>query len=384
MASNKASPFEMQWPLLSYQPLKLLYVLIRITSTLAQVPLWLTIWLIPRLRPNPKWSLLQCLSNWLVSANLDTLSRIRSVTPFPLAPGKEKSRWEIVHPSRKDIYVDVLDSVPTIRPEVTGGVWHPALPAKGAAPVNTILHFHGGAFTVGSPRDTDMGFAGRTMAKYVAPQVFMGGYRLSSSPGNQFPAALQDAVTHFQHLLDMGIPASHIVLSGDSAGANLAFALLKYIHEHKDLFPSVPAAILLWSPWVDLTNANTPHVLTQMTNFHSDYIPTTFPQWGSINYIGHRTPGDPYISPTYNTFVAEGTPLFVQAGSSELLYDECKDFVEKMRDEEKNGKKNKIEFAVVAEANHDIIFVGDILGWKKETEEVAEQAGRWLKRVTSA
>jgi alpha/beta hydrolase fold len=53
-------------------------------------------------------------------------------------------------------------------------------------------------------------------------------YRLSSHPGGRFPAALQDAVTSFQHLLDLGVPALQIILSDDSAGGHLALSLLRY------------------------------------------------------------------------------------------------------------------------------------------------------------
>jgi acetyl esterase/lipase len=39
-------------------------------------------------------------------------------------------------------------------------------------------------------------------------------YRLASYPKSQFPAALQDAVSSYNYLLELGIPATKIIFSG--------------------------------------------------------------------------------------------------------------------------------------------------------------------------
>lgn len=69
-----------------------------------------------------------------------------------------------------------------------------------------------------------------------------------------FPVALQDAVTAYAYVLNtLNVRPENVVISGDSAGGNLALALLPYMHEEGELVLPHPRAALLWSPWVDLT-----------------------------------------------------------------------------------------------------------------------------------
>ncbi|PRQ73987.1 Alpha/Beta hydrolase fold [Rhodotorula toruloides] len=77
-------------------------------------------------------------------------------------------------------------------------------------------------------------------------------FRKSTSPLGAFPAAFQDALTAYAHLvLDLGY--RDIVLAGDSAGGNLSLMLLQYLTT--TLSPSLvlPTGLLLLSPWCDLT-----------------------------------------------------------------------------------------------------------------------------------
>lgn len=73
----------------------------------------------------------------------------------------------------------------------------------------------------------------------------------SFTPCSTFPAALQGAVIAYKTLLNLCIPASQNVISGDSAGGNLALELLRYIVDEKYLLPT-PGGVVLWSPWGDL------------------------------------------------------------------------------------------------------------------------------------
>ena len=74
------------------------------------------------------------------------------------------------------------------------------------------------------------------------------GYRLA--PEHPFPQALEDAVSGFRFLLDLGLHPQQIAVAGDSAGAGMAVALLVRL---KELGISQPACALLLSPWVDMT-----------------------------------------------------------------------------------------------------------------------------------
>jgi monoterpene epsilon-lactone hydrolase len=109
-----------------------------------------------------------------------------------------------------------------------------------------VLYLHGGGYVVCSPR-THRPITSRLALDTGLP-VLVPRYRLA--PEHPFPAALEDAAAAYRWLLGRGVPASGIVLAGDSAGGHLAATLAGEIR--RTGLPS-PAGIVLLSPWVDLT-----------------------------------------------------------------------------------------------------------------------------------
>jgi acetyl esterase/lipase len=210
----------------------------------------------------------------------------------------------------------------------------------------------------------------------LAPQ-----YRVSTLPvgktSNPFPAALQDSLTAYLYLVqDLKIAPKNIVLSGDSAGANLAIALLRYISEHGTTLslPS-PSAALLWSPWIDPSDDSDDFVHSN-SNYVTDYLSHPFTVWGVNAYRGQggkRALESPYASHKKETFLTD-VPLFVNTGSGEVLYFDDVEWTEKMR---KAG--NDVTLDVEKNVPHDILLVGNILGFDKEAQAGARRAGDWLK-----
>ncbi|ALG14276.1 alpha/beta hydrolase [Kibdelosporangium phytohabitans] len=124
------------------------------------------------------------------------------------------------------------------------GVW---VRAKGASVANGIvLHLHGGGFVFGSSR-SHRGFA-VILSRRTKRPVFLPDYR--RAPEHPYPAAADDCLEVYRQLLDRGIPADRIVVSGDSAGGHLAACLLADLKRHGLPMPS--HAVFL-SPWLDLS-----------------------------------------------------------------------------------------------------------------------------------
>src|ERR1700733_1717069 len=84
-----------------------------------------------------------------------------------------------------------------------------------------ILHFHGGGYMIGSARGSAE-YASR-LASSLRGQCYSFDYRLA--PEHPYPAAIDDAVDAYRGLLGLGVPASSIILSGESSGAGPAIAL---------------------------------------------------------------------------------------------------------------------------------------------------------------
>jgi acetyl esterase/lipase len=106
-----------------------------------------------------------------------------------------------------------------------------------------ILYLHGGGYVSGSPQ-THRTYAGQLALQTGVPVVTLD-YRLA--PEDPFPAGLNDALLAFDQLA----PA-RTAIAGDSAGGGLALATAVAL---RDRGGAQPAALLLVSPWTDLTQS---------------------------------------------------------------------------------------------------------------------------------
>ena len=204
-------------------------------------------------------------------------------------------------------------------------------------------------------------------------------YRLASDPACTFPAAVQDAVTGYNHLLNMDIPASNIVISADSAGGNIAIALLRYLSSADGKSLPSPSAALLWSPSVDLASQCDPRSIDLHRNNISDYITGFTLVWGVNAYIPSSMEStDPYFSPLRHPF-STPTPLWIMVGSAEVLYDTIVEFADQMRGME----GNRVTPYEAPSAPHDIVYIGHVLGWAKEADAGAQAAAEFLTGLAS-
>lgn len=352
------------------QPGKAIWTLGAVTLTLLRLPYWLIYYIPKRFRQHPQWTYRQALMNQMVRIILYHSSFVEVYTPIQL---DEKNDFVIISSAEDHIYQGLLDD-PKICPTTTGGTWYPS-PYKPGENERVVLHFHGGAHAMGQGRASDVDFLANTLSKNLDAKVFCPSYRLASNPDCHFPAALQDAVTAYHYLLSRGIPPMRIVISGDSAGANLAVSLLRYIkNTGQDNLPA-PSAALLFSPWLDIGAAQDPTYITNHKNYPTDYLPGNFTAWGSRAYIpSAMDPHDPHFSPLAHPFCAN-TPLWIQVGGLEICYDEGVKFAEAMR-----GEGNEVELHVEPLANHDIVYVGNLTGFEKEAKKAVVGAKRFLER----
>lgn len=174
---------------------------------------------------------------------------------------------------------------------------------------HVVLYLHGGAYIIGSPK-THRGITGH-LAKFSGAAIVAADYRLA--PEHPFPAAVDDAETVYQALLDDGYDPSCIALAGDSAGGGLALALAMRLRDNK--LP-LPSSITLFSPWTDLTH-------TQL--YSPECEPVLQQRWiekAAGLYCGREPRTNPLISPVHGD-LSGLPPLLIQVGSQEILLNDA-------------------------------------------------------------
>ena len=358
---------------------KVIWTIIATTLTLLfKLPLWLLYFIPSRLRPHPKLTYLQALKQPLFRTFVYHSSLIEVKTPASLEPGAEKERFVLISPPEKDHFQGVLTET-DIQPAVVAGVWYPTLYQRnpGAEEQTVVLYLHGGAFVMGGGRTAQSGFVANILATNLQARVLSVCYRLSCNPNCEFPAALQDAVSAYHYLLSLAIPARQIVIAGDSAGANLATALLRYIADNPDKLP-YPRAALLGSPWVDLLSALNPDSLDKHRSASTDYLPGNFTAWGARAYVpSQMDAASPYISPLNHPFYTK-TSLWVCVGGLEILCEHGIKFVDNMR-----AKGNRVTLHIEPFASHCFLGVGHVTGFQREAENAVKLAGEWIRECES-
>ena len=119
------------------------------------------------------------------------------------------------------------------------------LTPKGADATRALLYLHGGGYCVGSP--TSHRALAAKLATAIGVPALVPDYRLA--PESRFPAAVDDAVKAYRHLLGEGTAPGGIVIAGDSAGGGLTIAAAIAI---RDSGLPQPACLFAISPWVNL------------------------------------------------------------------------------------------------------------------------------------
>jgi acetyl esterase/lipase len=183
-----------------------------------------------------------------------------------------------------------------------------------------VLFLHGGSYIFGSIETSHAemaaGIAERSGRKVVGID-----YRLA--PEHPYPAALEDALAAFRALVESGVPASQIVLAGDSAGGNLALALQLALRDRGTLQAK---AAVLFSPWLDLA-ARRPSC---RSGDRHDYGQTSFLLRHARDFAGELPLEDPRLS-LIDSELSGLAPLFVLVGGAERLFDEGSELVQRAR-----------------------------------------------------
>jgi monoterpene epsilon-lactone hydrolase len=193
---------------------------------------------------------------------------------------------------------------------------------EGDAQPGTILYFHGGSFSLGSP-ETAMVLTANLVRRTGVRAISLD-YRLA--PEYPFPAAIDDCVAAFRSLLDSGIDSASIVFAGDSAGGGLTVTTCLAA---RDAVLPMPAAIAALSPGLDHTRSGATMSTKEGVDpfFTKDDIGHT----GEM-YLGGQDPNQPLLAPAVHADLTGFPPILLQAGTNELLLDDSVRLAERARE----------------------------------------------------
>src|SRR6266536_2608821 len=178
----------------------------------------------------------------MAQSEIEAIRALLSSKPRPVGWPERRKRLDdvgSVWPVADDVKVTTVD---------VNGLPGECSIVPGSDPSRVLMFFHGGGYCSGSIVShrrlvTEAGRAARVRTLAIA-------YRLA--PEHPFPAAYHDVLTAWRFLRDQNIPAAHIAIGGDSAGAGLTLALIGRLRDAQEELPGFawlisPGAVLMVS-----------------------------------------------------------------------------------------------------------------------------------------
>ena len=174
---------------------------------------------------------------------------------------------------------------------------------------HVFLHIHGGGYVL-SGGDASVSEAAMVAAA-AGIRALSVDYRMP--PEHPFPAAVEDVVTVYRHVLEHH-SAKSVAIGGTSAGGGLSLAA---VHRFIALGLDVPGAIYAGTPWADLTKTSD----SLFTNEGLDRILVTYDGFlgaAARLYADGHDLKDPLLSPVYGDF--EGfPPTYLITGTRDMF-----------------------------------------------------------------
>ena len=260
------------------------------------------------------------MSSWAV---IHSLAARDKTTVMSMRALIEPNKGKLLGPAARATFDAIISRTAapegvTFREDVLGGIPGWWCEPSEALPNAAILHLHGGLFNLGSAH------AFRHLVGHIARNArvsaFVPEYRLA--PEHPFPRAVHDAQACFQGIVERGVEA--IAVSGDSAGGNLALALLLLLARQAP--PKIrPVGGVVLSPLTDLLMTGS----SWETRAAADPIFVRSQVESFIKaYLNGHDPANPMASPLYGAF-AGLPPIRLHVGDDEVLLDDSLRFAER-------------------------------------------------------
>ena len=200
---------------------------------------------------------------------------------------------------------------PTVTERKLGGV--PVLDVKPRGWKDNgkvLVHLHGGAYVLHSARSrlhSSIPAAAATGLRVISVDYTL-------APVGKWEKVTDEVLSVFAALQQEKYRLRDIALYGESAGGGLAAgSVLKM----RDRGLGMPAALVLWSPWADITNRGDSAITLR------DHDPILLYnrqlRLAADAYASPKDQKHPYVSPVYGDFSKGFPPVLIQGGTREIF-----------------------------------------------------------------
>lgn len=223
-----------------------------------------------------------------------------------------KRAWEAAEAaSEPKVKATLKRYEPTVVARKLGGV--PVLDIKPRGwqkSAKVLVHAHGGAYVY---------YSARSRLVSSVPAADATGLRVISidytvAPIGKWQKVTDEVLGVFAGLQKEGHKLKDLAICGESAGGGLAAgSVLKM----RDKGLGVPAAVVLWSPWADITNRGDSAIT--LKTFEPTYIYDRHLKLGADAYADAKDQKHPYVSPVYGDYTKGFPPTLIQGGTREIF-----------------------------------------------------------------
>ena len=172
------------------------------------------------------------------------------------------------------------------------------------------VYTHGGAYVLNSAKaviESAMFFAAETGLRVIAVDYTL-------APHSKWQETTDEIISVFKALATQGFTTDDIVLYGDSAGGGLAAGVTLKL---RDLGMEMPATLVLWSPWADISETGDTYVTLREAEPYYTYEHVLGPS--ALAYANAEDHKNPYVSPVYGDFKPGFPPTLIQGGTKEIF-----------------------------------------------------------------
>lgn len=171
-----------------------------------------------------------------------------------------------------------------------------------------LIYAHGGGYVTGGPKSTLAGW----VAEKTGLRIISIGYTLA--PESKWDQTTDQVISVFQALQREGHALKDIAIYGDSAGGGLAAGT---VLKMRDKGLGMPGAIVLWSPWTDITDSGDSYFTLKDDDPILDY-PKGLKNAADA-YADPKDQKNPYVSAVYGDYSKGYPPTLIQGGTRDIF-----------------------------------------------------------------